>query len=511
MRKTLSSLLLFTLLSSMAYAQLNPAKLKKSLVKIMVTQDGKLSVCSGFIWKKPNQVVTSLHAMKPNGDVKIVYMDKVIRKASIAKTHAESDLVLLEVEGEIPSEVVPLQEYDDKSIPFGEMIVALGYNNGAKGSSTRTLKKGFADPEVLASLVPPKDRKQLEKSGVPSINLSIIYLDGSLLPGYSGSPVVDKDGNLVGIGDGGLEQGASNVSWVIPAKYLSELEKSTTNQLPEGLVKATQSFSAEVEIEVDKEIETMDDLAAIDQKYTSFSYGEFDFYETKIRSFEDMYQTSIDPENMEYFLDDYREYNVEIAYQDFKFDIYEDANNGIVISVPYGADISVNEQDGTLEVDTKGQGYTYLAYSAEKGDYSGQDMDDIIDEVIKALSDDFYESHGVSLIEDKEVTYYIDVDDTHKIAYVALDSDGAFTGENGYEYGATTYMTILLNENQLFLSMAFGILPLETFQSVVDAGGIDCIRNYQSGVETCDFLSNLLQVFCSAHLTTFANRKVVRH
>jgi len=71
----------------------------------------------------------------------------------------------------------------------------------------------------------------LARIGFPALDLHILYLEGSLLPGYSGSPVFDPNGRLVGVGDGVLEKGASYMSWIIPAKYLAELESSTSSSL----------------------------------------------------------------------------------------------------------------------------------------------------------------------------------------------------------------------------------------------------------------------------------------
>lgn len=507
MKKTLSSLLLLLVICLQANAQFNPNILKKSLVKIIVTgEDKKSGVCSGFIWKQADHVVTSLHAMKPNGKVKVGYGNKFF-EANILKTHPDADLVLLKVNGDIPTDVEPLKEYNDNTIKFGASIFALGYNGGAKGSSTRTLKKGFADPEVLASLVPPKDRKQLEKSGVPSINLSIIYLDGSLLPGYSGSPVVDQDGNLIGVGDGGLEQGASNVSWVIPAKYLSELEQSSTSTLPEGFVKTKQSFSAQVEVEIKTDITTEADLAAFETSYAAFDAGEFSFYQTKVRSFDAMYNSSLDPDNLDNFINGFNENNISVPYEDFEFDVYEDINNGVVVSIPQGASVNV-DSDGIISVETDGPGYTFLSYMATKGDFSEMDMDEIINESISEYSGFYRESYGVNMIEDEESTYYIDVDETHKIGYVSIDSDGTFIDEYDNEYVINMYMTILLNNDQVFTSIASGFIPVDTVEDILENGGISC-ANY-SDSESCEMLSELLQVFCASHLTTFANKKVSR-
>jgi hypothetical protein len=57
------------------------------------------------------------------------------------------------------------------------------------------------------------------------LDIHLFRYNGNLLPSNSGAPIFNKQGKLVGIGNGGLEKGTVNISWAIPAKYISELEK----------------------------------------------------------------------------------------------------------------------------------------------------------------------------------------------------------------------------------------------------------------------------------------------
>ena len=50
----------------------------------------------------------------------------------------------------------------------------------------------------------------------PSTKLQIASLQGPLVPGHSGAPVVDQDGSVVAIANGGLQKGTVGFGWAIP-------------------------------------------------------------------------------------------------------------------------------------------------------------------------------------------------------------------------------------------------------------------------------------------------------
>lgn len=511
----------FLLVGILANAQFNPAELGKSLVKVVVTKDSKSSVFSGFIWKKRNQVITSLHGMKAGGQITILYgtagmqNDPAgIRKAIILSTHQASDLVLLKVEGnELPSTCVPLTTYSVSAVPFGQTIYALGYNRGQMGKTTRTLKKGYVSPETLASLLPPDDLESIRAAKIPAIDLQILYLDGSLLPGYSGSPVVNASGQLIGIGDGGLENGASNVSWVIPAKFIDDLENSGTSELPSGMAAAAQAFSAEGDLPTNGNIESVQDFEALEYSYAeshdSFDFVDFSFYNTKTRSFSQMLETAVDQENMLAFMSDFEENNISIDYDFLEYNIYEDIVEGVVIAIPDVLDVEVYESEEYFRADFD-DGYTSLIYSAAKGDYNGVHINDILEDLINPLLVSYQTNYGVNMEMDSERSYFIEVDDHHQIAYLSLDSDQPYVDEGGYQNMITAYISVLLSNDKVFVSLASATLPLVTFQSILDAGGLDCVDYYSDNEEICDYFENIMWVFSSAHLTTFANKEVTR-
>lgn len=238
---------LFMMLASASQANaegFDPEKLSLSTVRIVIKSQGQVvSVASGFVWKDAKHIVTSLHVLgaDPNATV-IVEFGKKRRKAKIKSILPEADLVMLEVKRPL-KDWSPLGEFNPDAPKYKSFVTALGFNKGALGMSTRELVKGYAKPEILEQLLPGRAAKILAKTQMPSVTLPIYYLDGSLLPGYSGSPIVNAQGDLIGIGNGGLESGASSVSWVIPAVNLTDLEASPISVLPEKAKHSSKLFT----------------------------------------------------------------------------------------------------------------------------------------------------------------------------------------------------------------------------------------------------------------------------
>jgi len=510
MTKRLLLILTLIYVSIISSAQFDPKFAQKSLVKVMVTANGKAGVCSGFVWKKGEWIVTSLHAMKPGGEIQVQYLDQFWRSATIIKVNIEADLVLLQISGGgVPAGVTALQAYSSKTLNFGDEIVAIGYNSGSKGSSTRSMKKGFVNPETLHTLVPASDRKKIETSGLPSIDLEIIYLDGSLLPGYSGSPAYDKNGALIGIGNGGLEGGASNVSWIIPAKFLSDLENSPLTSLPANFAKIAQHFSAEVQVTV-----TTDDPSKIEDafalEYKSYDGGDFLFYYTKTRTLEEMYSSSYDPGNIDKIINEFQENKLYLDYDVMSYDIYEDANNGIVVAIPEGQLFAYDDTYRIFYTDMTGfpQGYYFsLKFEGIKGNFSYQTIEQTSIELLNNIS---ISQGGLTggFTPDLDYTYTNRIDNTSSIAYIGLIGNNPYPNVDNTMVVKVLYITLLQDEEKAFYSIAELIVPVEASSYAMNSG-IDCVNNYSLSPDYCDYFESYSQIMCGAHLTTFANKQAL--
>ena len=507
-RYIITALMLLSMLNASAQ-QFDPNLASKSLVRVVVSVNQKESnVLTGFIWKNPNQVVTSLHGMSRTGTIKILYPGNAWRNAIIKKLLPKADLVLLELapgEQAPPAAATPISNINSGSIKFGAEVFALGFNSGAQGSSSRTLKKGFVEPEILDNLIPKKDKTALEKLGFPALDLNILYLEGSLLPGYSGAPIFDSQGRLIGVGNGGLEKGASNVSWIIPAKYLNELEISSIMSLPANFEQLSQLFSAGVTIDgsTDNMPSVEKSLFQPDQS-RPIQANDFEFYFTKNRSLMEMVDTSDDPENLLKLSKEMSvDININLNYEKMKFDIYEDIFNGVVLAVPEGHDLIYNQAEEAFEVVGEQQNDLKLYYAGLKDDFSATNFEEVLYAVSNYVSSNIAVRYGLSgFTYDEDYSDMQSFGDNRQIAWILSSGNEPLVGNDGLTYVMFLYITILMSSDKTFMSIATIPIPAE-FIMLTRNYGLDCNNPGMFG-EQCGYFNNVFKTFSAAHLTTFA-------
>lgn len=170
-------------------------KVKAATVHIRVQHaDGDVSEGSGFVAKAKGLIITNAHVVgmldndsrKPS-KVEVTFNSgepnsKTV-EVSVGYVDGESDLALLKMNGKdiaLVPELLPIG-LSQKLIETQDVFV-VGFPLG---------KRAGANVTVTATTV-----TSLRKEG---INIKQVQVNGGMHPGNSGGPVVDKDGNLVGI------------------------------------------------------------------------------------------------------------------------------------------------------------------------------------------------------------------------------------------------------------------------------------------------------------------------
>ncbi|KZN36531.1 hypothetical protein N480_17680 [Pseudoalteromonas luteoviolacea S2607] len=372
-----SRIILITLLLvagkvSTSKASIDPEVLSSSTVRVIVKKPhGEMSVATGFIWLKPDWVVTALHVLDPEPKSKVIIdYGKKKRLAKVYRVLPKADLVLLEVSRPVIG-WQPIKQFKSNKPKYRASVTALGFHHGALAMSTRELLKGYAKPEILKQFLPPYAVKMLSKTKSPHIELPIYYLDGSLLPGFSGAPIFDSEGALIGIGNGGLENGAANVSWVIPANHLDSLIASEHKTIPAALRESSSLFTLDKinaqakarqktgwqapwqgvinsAVAITKSVENTTFVPTIPLP-TRVNYHNFQFVKVKTRSLEQFKHSSANPEEIMQVVTLFRSIfgDIELDFATQAFDVYSDAYYGLNIVIPTGTELYTDD-DGYL-------------------------------------------------------------------------------------------------------------------------------------------------------------------
>jgi len=79
-----------------------------------------------------------------------------------------------------------------------------------------TIDVKVTETTELGNLLPERIVPAIGERGSPSLDIKVLSIQSHLLPGHSGAPLLTKSGQVVGIGNGGLDLGRIEVGWAIP-------------------------------------------------------------------------------------------------------------------------------------------------------------------------------------------------------------------------------------------------------------------------------------------------------
>lgn len=234
---------------------------------------GRNPVGTGFLYRDRQTVVTALHVVAGCATV-IAYSPARARSYGLRLTMAtvSHDLALLQA-GEAIAD--PLTPATSDPAP-GQQLIGVGYMLTAATMQDRLLRVAAGTPR-LGAMLPDAVRRRLERGRVLDLSAAIIRIDGTLVPGMSGGPIVDATGRLMGIANGGLDGGTVAISWAMRAQYLRSLSPTTMAQLP--TVGDNTLFAAELETqpEVTQERLSCGDLdLALTRRHTLTELAKFD-------------------------------------------------------------------------------------------------------------------------------------------------------------------------------------------------------------------------------------------
>lgn len=176
----------------------------------------KLSVSSGSgtVITPEGHVVTNAHVTDRGRSYRVVFGDGREREATLVGQDAASDLAVLLIKGEsFPMPHARFAEHDD--LAPGETVFAMGAPWGLSNS----LSAGVVNNprRLLVSLFDDEAdyEDQIDNDLPTGRYYAWIQHDAAIAPGNSGGPLVDMDGDIVGVNTRGMLFGG-NLAFAIP-------------------------------------------------------------------------------------------------------------------------------------------------------------------------------------------------------------------------------------------------------------------------------------------------------
>lgn len=144
---------------------------------------------SGFVYDTEGHIVTNLHVVEGATEIEVDFPSGLKVHGDVIGTDSDSDIAVINVS--VPAgQLQPLTLGDSSTIKVGQFVVAIGNPYGL--SSTMTVGIVSAIGRTLESL-----RQTAE--GTPFSAGDIIQTDASINPGNSGGPLLNLQGEVIGI------------------------------------------------------------------------------------------------------------------------------------------------------------------------------------------------------------------------------------------------------------------------------------------------------------------------
>jgi putative serine protease PepD len=167
-------------LAAAVYAHIQP-----SVVQVIATSAaGEPSTGAGVIIDDMASILTSLHIIADAKTITVRFYDGTEARADVAMTLADKDIAVLRpMSG--PAKLVPATMGDPGRLAIGSPAFAIGHPFGLTGS-------------LSAGVISGLDRS-ITAPGLAKPLTGLIQFDAAVNPGNSGGPLVDANGEVVGI------------------------------------------------------------------------------------------------------------------------------------------------------------------------------------------------------------------------------------------------------------------------------------------------------------------------
>ena len=165
---------------------------------------------SGMVWDAQGHIITNHHVIKDANTIEVTFANDAVLEAQLVGSDPHSDIAVLKVD---PADVDlhPVSLGDSDKLAVGQFAIAIGNPFGQVGTMTRgiisALGRTFRASDSQFSIT------------------EMIQTDASINPGNSGGPLLDSQGQVIGINTLILSQTGSSagVGFAIPINTAKQI------------------------------------------------------------------------------------------------------------------------------------------------------------------------------------------------------------------------------------------------------------------------------------------------
>ena len=163
---------------------------------------------SGFVYDDRGHIVTNNHVVDSAAKITVTFSDGVEASAKVVGVDPQSDVAVIKVE---TTNYPPLPRGQSGKLKVGELVMAVGSPFGLSQS-------------VTTGIISATERNDLFINGTDAFE-SFLQTDAAINPGNSGGPLVNMDGQVVGVNSAIVTGGRGNdgVGFSIPIDMASAI------------------------------------------------------------------------------------------------------------------------------------------------------------------------------------------------------------------------------------------------------------------------------------------------
>ncbi len=170
---------------------------------------------SGFVIDKEGHIVTNNHVIANAEEITVVFADGTEAAAELVGTDPDSDLAVIKVD--VPADkLFPVPIGNSDELKVGQMVVAIGNPFGLAGTMTTGIVSGLGRLLPGGGVTPSGDRFSIP---------DIIQTDAAINPGNSGGPLLNLDGEVIGVNTAiqSARSGAVGIGYAVPSDIVSQV------------------------------------------------------------------------------------------------------------------------------------------------------------------------------------------------------------------------------------------------------------------------------------------------
>jgi serine protease Do len=168
---------------------------------------------SGFVWDTQGHIVTNDHVVEGADQLQVIFADGTQVDAKLVGTDPNGDIAVIQVDPSQVNQLVPVEVGDMSQVQVGQLVAAIGNPFGFQGTMTRGIVS------ALGRSIPSQTQYSIPEA---------IQTDAAINPGNSGGPLLNEQGQVIGVNDQIQSASGSNsgVGFAIPISIVDRIVPS---------------------------------------------------------------------------------------------------------------------------------------------------------------------------------------------------------------------------------------------------------------------------------------------